>query len=144
MSLQTRITALAQAVGADVKALLAAIGTKVAASGGTASGLTLANGYTEGVFAVTGTAPALSPANGSIQTWALTANSTPTAGAWASGQSISLMVDDGTARTINWSSLAPVWITGGGSPPVLKATGYTPILLWKIGTVLYAARPGDA
>ena len=144
MSLQTRITALAQAVGADVKALLAAIGTKVAASGGTASGLTLANGYTEGVFAVTGTAPALSPSNGTIQTWALTANSTPTAGAWASGQSISLMVDDGTARTINWSSLAPVWITGGGSPPILKATGYTPILLWKIGTVLYAARPGDA
>ena len=144
MSLQTRITALAQAVGADVKALLAAIGTKVAASGGTASGLTLANGYTEGVFAVTGTAPALSPANGSIQTWALTANSTPTAGAWASGQSMTLMVDDGTARTISWSSLAPVWITGGGAPPILKDTGYTPILLWKIGTVMYAARPGDA
>ena len=44
--------------------------------------------------------------------------------AWASGQAITLMIDDGTARTINWSSLAPVWITGGGSPPVLTGSEF--------------------
>ena len=45
-------------------------------TGGTASGLTLNDGYTEEIFAVTGTTPALSPTNGSIQTWTLSGNST--------------------------------------------------------------------
>ena len=35
----------------------------------TLSGAVLNDGYTEEVFAVTGTTPALSPTNGSIQTW---------------------------------------------------------------------------
>lgn len=111
---------------------------------GTASGLTLNDGYTEEVFAVSGTTPALSPANGSIQTWALTANSTPTAGTWAAGQSITLMVDDGTAGTITWTSLAVTWKTGGGTAPTLATTGYTVITLWKVGTTIYGARVGDA
>ena len=55
-------------------------GSKVSATGGTASGLTLNDGYTEEVFAVTGTTPALSPTNGSIQTWVLSGDSTPTEG----------------------------------------------------------------
>ena len=53
--------------------------------------------YTETVFALTGTTPALSPDNGTIQTWTLSGASTPTAGTWAAGQSLTLMVDDGTA-----------------------------------------------
>lgn len=118
--------------------------SKVDATGGTASGLTLNDGYTEEVFAVTGTTPALSPTNGSIQTWTLTGNSTPTAGTWASGQSITLMVDDGAARTINWASLPVVWKTDGGSAPTLLTTGFTLIELWKVGTVIYGARVGDA
>lgn len=108
------------------------------------SGAVLNDGYTEEVFAVSGTTPALSPTNGSIQTWTLTGNSTPTAGTWAAGQSITLMVDDGTARTINWSSLAVTWKTDAGSAPTLNTTGYTVIALWKVGTTIYGARVGDA
>lgn len=116
----------------------------VAATGGAASGLVLNDGYTEEVFAVTGTTPALSPTNGSIQTWTLSGNSTPTAGTWADGQSITLMVDDGAAYTITWTSLAVTWKTDGGSAPTLNTTGYTAIALWKVGSVVYGARVGDA
>ncbi len=110
----------------------------------TLSGAVLNDGYTEEVFAVSGTTPALSPTNGSIQTWTLTGNSTPTAGTWAAGQSITLMIDDGTAYTITWSSLAVTWKTNGGSAPTLNTTGYTAIALWKVGTTIYGARVGDA
>ena len=110
----------------------------------TLSGAVLADGYTEEVFAVTGTTPALSPTNGSIQTWTLSGNSTPTAGTWAAGQSITLMVNDGTAYTIDWTSLAVTWKTDAESAPTLNTTGYTVIALWKVGTVIYGARVGDA
>lgn len=114
------------------------------ATAGAASGLTLNDGYTEEVFALSGTAPALSPNNGSIQTWTLTANSTPTAGTWASGQSITLMIDDGTAYSIIWTSLPVTWVTGNGTAPTLALTGYTSVVLWKVGTVIYGARVGNA
>lgn len=117
---------------------------KVSATGGAASGLTLNDGYTEEVFTVTGTTPALSPTNGSIQTWTLSGNSTPTAGTWAAGQSITLMIDDGSAATITWTSLGVTWKTGGGAAPTLNTTGFTAIALWKVGTVIYGARVGDA
>jgi hypothetical protein len=104
----------------------------------------LNDGYTEEVFAVTGTTPALSPTNGSIQTWTLSGNSTPTAGTWASGQSLTLMVDDDTAYTIDWSSVAVTWKTDGGTAPTLNTSGFTAIQLWKVDTVIYGARVGDA
>jgi len=102
------------------------------------------DGYTEEVFSVTGTAPALSPANGSIQTWVLSANSAPTAGTWGSGQSLTLMIDDGSAFSVNWASLSVVWKTNLGTAPILQTNGYTVIQLWKVGTVIYGARVGDA
>ena len=106
----------------------------------TLSGATLNDGFTEEVFAVTGTTPALSPTNGSIQTWTLSGNSTPTAGTWAAGQSLTLMIDDGTAYTITWTSLAVTW--SGGSAPTLATSGYTVIELWKVGTTIYGALVG--
>lgn len=106
------------------------------------TGAVLNDGYTEEVFAVTGSTPALSPTNSSIQTWALTANSTPTAGTWASGQSLTLMVDDGTAYAITWFSIT--WKTDGGAAPTLNTSGYTAIQLWKVDSVIYGARVGDA
>jgi hypothetical protein len=109
----------------------------------TLSGALLYDGYTEEVFAVSGTTPALSPTNGTVQTWTLTGASTPTAGTWAEGQSITLMVDDGTAYTINWSSVAVTWKTGSGSAPTLNTTGYTAITLWKVGATVFGARVGD-
>lgn len=104
----------------------------------------LTDGYTEEVFAVSGTTPVLSPNNGSIQTWTLTGNSTPTQGTWVEGQSMTLMIDDGTAFTINWTSIPVTWKTNAGTAPALQATGFTAIVLWKVGTVVYGARVGDA
>jgi hypothetical protein len=110
----------------------------------TLNAVVLNDGYTEEVFAVTGTAPALSPTNGSIQTWTLSGNSTPTAGTWATGQSLTLMVDDGSAFTITWTSMGVTWKTNTGSAPTLQTTGFTAIQLWKVGSVIYGARVGDA
>ena len=105
---------------------------------------TLNDGYTEEVYAVSGTTPALSPTNGSIQTWTLSGNSTPTAGTWAAGQSMTLMIDDGSAYTVTWSSLPVTWKTNNGLAPTLNTSGYTAIVLWKVGTTIYGARVGDA
>lgn len=110
----------------------------------TLEGVVLNDGYTEEVFAVTGTTPALSPTNGSIQTWTLSANSTPTAGTWAAGQSLTLLVDDGTAYTIDWTSVAVVWKSDGGTAPTLNTSGETVIALWKVASTIYGARVGDA
>ena len=100
--------------------------------------------YTESVFSVTGTTPSLSPSDGSIQTWTLSGNSTPTAGTWDAGQSITLMIDDGSAYAVTWTTLAVNWKTDGGDPPSLNTAGFTVIVLWKVGSTIYGARVGDA
>jgi len=105
----------------------------------------LNNGYTEEVFAITdGASVNLDPNNGSIQTWTLGASRTPDQANWAAGQSITLLIDDGTDYAITWSTLAVVWKTDGGVAPTLNTTGFTVIVLWKVGTTIYGARVGDA
>jgi hypothetical protein len=94
----------------------------------------------EDVYTVSGTTPALDPSNGSIQTWTLTANSTPT-DSLSAGEAITLMVDDGTAYTITWPTIT--WVNNGGSAPTLATTGYTVIAIWKVSTTLYGALVGD-
>ena len=107
--------------------------------------LILNDGYTEEVFAVTdGATVNLNPNNGSIQTWTLGANRTPGQANWAAGQSITLMVNDGSAFTITWTTLSVVWKTDGGVAPTLNTTGFTVIVLWKVSTTIYGARVGDA
>lgn len=102
-------------------------------------------GYTETVYTISGTTPALSPGNGSVQTWTLTGASTPTAhDSWVNGQSITLMVDDGSAYSIIWTSLPVTWKTGSGLAPSLNTTNLTAIQLWKVGGVIYGARVGNA
>jgi len=94
----------------------------------------------EDVYTLTGTTPALEPANGSIKTWTLTANSTPT-DSLAAGEGITLMIDDGTAYTITWPTIT--WINNAAAAPTLAATGYTVVALWKVSTTLYGALVGD-
>lgn len=106
----------------------------------TLSAPTVTGAIIETVYAVTGTTPALEPANGSIQTWTLTANSTPT-DSIAAGESITLMIDDGTAYTITWPTIT--WVNNRGNAPTLATTGYTVIALWKVSTTLYGALIGD-
>jgi hypothetical protein len=111
----------------------------------TLSRATFNDGYTEEVFAITdGSTVNLDPNNGSIQTWTLGASRTPGQANWADGQSITLQVDDGTDYAITWSTLAVVWKTDGGVAPILNATGFTVIGLWKVGSTIYGARVGDA
>jgi hypothetical protein len=105
----------------------------------------LNDGYTEEVFAITdGATVDLDPNNGSIQTWTLGASRTPGQANWAAGQSITLLIDDGSAYAITWSTLAVVWKTDGGVAPTLNTTGFTVIVLWKVSTTIYGARVGDA
>lgn len=111
----------------------------------TVSRAVLNDGYTEEVFAITdGASVNLDPNNGSIQTWTLGANRTPGQANWSAGQSITLMIDDGTARTISWATLSVVWKTDAGNAPTLNTSGFTVISLWKVGTTIYGARVGDA
>ena len=112
---------------------------------GTTDTQTLTNktltGFVETVFAVTGTTPALSPTNGTIQTWTLSGSSTPTAGTWAAGSSMTLQITAST-NTVTWSSLAVTWV--GGSAPTLSTTGITIIELWKVNSTIYGALVGSA
>jgi len=98
-------------------------------------------GFIETVYAATGTTPALSPTNGTIQTWTLSGSSTPTAGTWTAGASLSLQITAST-NTITWSSLPVTWM--GGTAPTLSTTVTTNIELWKIGSTIYGALVGLA
>lgn len=99
--------------------------------------------YTESIYVVSGTTPALTPANGTIQVWTLTGNSTPTLeGTFIAGRSMTLMIDDGTAYTITWPSVT--WKTDAGTAPALNTSGLTAIQLWRVGDIVYGARVGDA
>jgi hypothetical protein len=98
-------------------------------------------GINETVFTITdGASVDLNPANGTVQLWTLGANRTPTATSFAAGQSMTLMVDDGTARTITWTTIGVVWV--GGSAPTLPTSGYGVIELWKVSTTIYGAYVG--
>jgi hypothetical protein len=107
--------------------------------------LILNDGFTEEVFAISdGASVSLDPNNGSIQTWTLGATRTPDQANWTAGQSITLLVDDGTAYAITWTTLAVVWKTDSGVAPTLNTSGFTVIVLWKVGTTIYGARVGNA
>lgn len=99
-----------------------------------------ANAVVETVYALSGTTPALNPNNGTVQTWTLSANSTPT-DSFVAGESITLMINDGSAYTITWPTMT--WVNNGGTAPTLATSGYTVIALWKVSTTLYGALVGD-
>jgi hypothetical protein len=106
----------------------------------TSGKFTFGGAIDETVFAVTGTTPALSPSNGTIQTWTLSGNSTPTQGTWVEGESMTLMINDGSAFTVTWTSVPITWV--GGTAPTLATTGFTVIELWEVGTTIYGALVG--
>lgn len=112
---------------------------------GTTDTQTLTNktltGYKETVFTITdGASVDIDPANGTIQVWTLGANRTPTATNFAAGHSVTLMIADGTAYAVTWSTIGVVWI--GGTAPTLPTSGYGVIELWKVGSTVYGAYVG--
>lgn len=104
----------------------------------------------EDIYTITdGAAFEIDPSNGSVQLITLGANRTPKATNFADGEAITLMVDDGTAYTLTWTDATfggsgVVWKTDGGVAPTLNTTGYTVIVLFKVGSQVYGARVGDA
>jgi hypothetical protein len=101
----------------------------------------------EDVFTITdGAAFEVNPGNGTIQLITLGASRTPKATSFVAGESVTLMVNDGSAYTLTWTD--STWGTGGviwvgGSAPTLATTGYTVIEFWKVGTQVYGARVGS-
>jgi hypothetical protein len=101
----------------------------------------------EDVFTITdGAAFEVDPGNGSIQLITLGASRTPKATNFAAGESITLMVNDGTAYTLTWTDATwgasgVAWT--GGSAPTLATTGYTVLQFWKVSTQVYGAYVGD-
>ena len=104
------------------------------------TGLSLTGTPVEDVYAMSGTSVALEPDNGSIQTHTLSGNTTYT-DSFSAGQAITLMIDDGSARTVTWPTIT--WVNNEASAPTLATTGYTVIALWKVSSVLYGALVGD-
>ena len=101
----------------------------------------------EDVFTITdGAAFEIDPGNGSVQLITLGASRTPKATNMVAGESITLMVDDGTAYTLTWTDATwggsgVVWT--GGTAPTLATSGYTVIQFWKVSTQVYGAYVGD-
>jgi hypothetical protein len=104
----------------------------------------------EDIFTITdGAAFEIDPGNGSIQLITLSASRTPKATNFANGESVILMVDDGSAYTLTWTDATfggsgVVWKTNAGVAPTLNTTGYTVIVLWEVAGQVYGARVGDA
>lgn len=96
-----------------------------------------------------GAAFEVDPGNGSIQLVTLAANRTPQATNFLAGESVTLMVDDGSGYSLTWTGAT--WGTGsisgvswvGGSAPALAANGYTVLQFWKIDTRIYGALVGN-
>lgn len=94
----------------------------------------------ETVYALSGTSAALDPSNGTIQTHTLTGNTTYS-DSISAGESVTLMIDDGSAYTVTWPTMT--WVNNNGSAPTLAETGYTVVALWKVSTTLYGALVGS-
>ena len=103
---------------------------------------------TEDIYAITdGAAFEIDPGNGTIQTITLGASRTPKATNFAAGESVTLMVLDGSAYTLTWTDATfgtsgVTWV--GGTAPTLDTTKYTVIELWKVGSQVYGALVGYA
>lgn len=108
---------------------------------GTTKKVSVAGLMTSYVYAIVdGASVDIDPANGGIQTWTLGANRTPTATNFAAGQAVTLMIADGTAYAVTWTTIGVVWV--GGTAPTLPTTGYGVIELWKAGSTVYGAYVG--
>jgi len=106
-------------------------------SGSTA---TFAKGITETVYTLgTSGSLALNPANGTVQTCALSGNPTFT-DSLSAGQSIILMLTNGASYTVTYPTMT--WVTSAGNAaPTLTAADT--LVFWKISTTLYGAVVGS-
>ena len=95
--------------------------------------------YTETVYALSGTD--INPANGTVQTKTLGANTTFTESI-ASGQSVILMLNPSTYTT-TWPTMTWINIAGSGSAPTLKASATNVVVMWQVGSTVYGSWLGS-
>ena len=96
--------------------------------------------YIETVYALAGTA--ISPANGTIQTKTLGANTTFTE-SLADGQSVVLMLNPVT-YTVTWPTMTWISVAGTGTTPTLEASSTNVITMWQVGGTVYGNWAGSA
>lgn len=111
---------------------------------GTTDTQTLTNktftGYTETVYALSGTA--IDPANGTIQTKTLSGSTTFTE-SLADGQSVVLMVNPST-YTVTWPTMTWINTAGSGSAPTLEASSMNVVVMWQVAGTVYGNWVGSA
>jgi len=110
-------------------------------TGGTMTGNLTLDAYTEKVatLATSGTI-ALNPSTGTTLSCAAAGTVTFT-DSLSSGQSISLLLTNGSSYTINWPTIT--WVTSAGNTaPTLSASNT--LVFWKISTTLYGALVGKS
>lgn len=110
-------------------------------TGGTMTGNLTLDAYTEKVatLATSGTI-ALNPSTGTTLSCAAAGTVTFT-DSLSSGQSISLLLTNGSSYTINWPTTT--WVTAAGNTaPTLSASNT--LIFWKISTTLYGALVGKS
>jgi hypothetical protein len=93
----------------------------------------------EKVYNLTGTD--VDPANGTIQKKTLTGATTLSI-TMSEGESVTLMIDDGSAYAVTWPG-SVTFVNNAGSAPTLATTGYTVFSLWCVGSTVYVALVGD-
>jgi len=96
--------------------------------------------YVETVYALSGTA--IDPANGTIQTKTLGANTTFTE-SLADGQSVVLMLNPVT-YTVTWPTMTWINVAGSGTAPTLEASSMNVVTIWQVGSTVYGNWAGSA
>ena len=96
-------------------------------------------GYTETVYTLaTSGSINLNPANGSVQSCAA-AGVITFVDALSAGQSIVLMLANGSSYSITWPTVT--WVSSSGNVAPTLSAGNT-VVFWKVGGTLYAAHVG--
>ena len=96
--------------------------------------------YIETVYALSGTA--IDPANGTIQTKTLGADTTFTE-SLADGQSVVLMINPST-YTVTWPTMTWISVAGTGTAPTLEASSTNVVTIWQVGATVYGNWAGSA
>lgn len=125
MSLESRITALAQATGADIKSILLSIATLNGPR--IIYPVTSLSGTSVGIDCTT--------THKGFVSWALTASSTVQSITMTSGDFVVLAID-ATSYPVTWPG-SVAWATDDGAAPALSSSCRTFVALFQIDSTIY-------
>ena len=108
----------------------------------TIADIVLTGSIQEETASLSGSTPALNPANGTITYFFISSGTNPVfTDGLASGESMILEINNSNGRTVTWPTVT--WVNNNGSAPTLPSTATTVITFWKNGTRLLGALVGD-